>query len=161
METPKKATWSPEDAIHDFRQVAALAGVPLAPGAITIERLPAPHRPPSRLPSGKMAVYVFTYAGDTLKVGKAGANSQARYISQHYNPGSAQSTLAASILGERVRYGLTDTKDSDVGGWIKANVDRVNLLVDERAGIPVLTLLEVFLQCRLRPRYEGFKSQRL
>jgi len=158
---PEREAWRPEDVIRDFERVADLAGVPLAPGTITIERLPAPHRPPSRLPGGKMAVYVFTYAGDTLKVGKAGANSQARYISQHYNPGSAQSTLAASILGDRTRYGLDDARETDIGPWIKANVDRVNLLVDERAGIPVLTLLETFLHCRLRPRYEGFKSQRL
>jgi len=40
------------------------------------------------------------------------------------------------------------------------NLDRTNFLLDERLGIPVLTLLEAFLQCRLRPRYEGYKSQR-
>jgi hypothetical protein len=38
-------------------------------------------------------------------------------------------------------------------------VDRVNFLVDERLGMRVLTLLEAFLQCRLNPCYEGFKSQ--
>jgi len=160
-ETLGREAWCPEDATRDFERVAQLTGVPLAPDTITIERLPAPHRPPSRLPGGKMAVYVLTYAGDTLKIGKAGANSQPRYTSQHYNPGSAQSTLAASILGDRARYALETAKETDVGTWIKANVDRVNLLMDERAGIPVLTLLETFLQCRLRPRYEGFKSQRL
>lgn len=154
-----RETWCAEDAVRDFMQVSALAGVALEATAITIERLSAPHRPPSRLPAGKMAVYVFTHGRDTLKVGKAGANSQARYISQHYNPGSAQSTLAASIFSDRARYGLEDAKVTEIGAWIKANVDRVNLLMDERTGITILTLLETFLHCRLRPRYEGFKSQ--
>jgi hypothetical protein len=69
------------------------------------------------------------------------------------------STLAASILADRERLGLTHIDDGSVGGWIKENVDRVNFLMDERVGVPVLTLLETFLQCRLKPRYEGFKSQ--
>jgi hypothetical protein len=47
-----------------------------------------------------------------------------------------------------------------VGAWIKTNVDRTNYLLDAERGIPVLTLLESFLQCRLRPRFEGFESQR-
>lgn len=154
------ALWNLETAIRDFEQVADLAGVPLSPGAVTIERLPAPHRPPSWLPPGKMAIYVFTYANDTLKVGKAGAKSQARYVSQHYNAGSAPSTLAASIFADRARYGLMDAKETDIGAWIKGHVDRVNLLMDECSGIPILPLLEACLHCRLRPRYEGFKSQR-
>lgn len=153
--------WSPESAIDDFRTVARLAGVELSNDAISIEHLSAPHLPPTRLPFGKMAVYVFSRGPDVLKVGKVGANSQARYTSQHYNPGSALSTLAASIVADRKRLGLTNIDNGSVGQWIKANIDRVNFLVDERCGVPILTLLETFLQCRLRPRYEGFKSQRL
>jgi hypothetical protein len=34
----------------------------------------------------------------------------------------------------------------------QAEFDRVNFLMDERIGVPVLSLLESFLQCRLRPR---------
>lgn len=56
-----------------------------------------PHQPKS-LPSHKMAIYTFWYEGKFLKIGKAGPNSNARFLSQHYNPRSAQSTLAASIL---------------------------------------------------------------
>jgi len=40
------------------------------------------------------------------------------------------------------------------------NVDRVNVLLPASLGVPIMTLLESFLQCRLRPRYEGFRSQR-
>ena len=88
-----------------------------------------------------------------------GAKSNARYLSQHYRPGSALSTLAASVLADRERYGLAHVDETAIGQWLKQNVDRTNLLLDGSAGIPVLGLLESFLQCRLKPRYEGFKSQ--
>ena len=153
-------TWNPESAIDDFRTVAQLAGVELPNEAISFEYLLAPHVPPTKLPFGKMAVYVFSKGPEVLKVGKVGAKSQARYTSQHYNPDSAMSTLAASILADRERLDL-DIDDANVGQWIRGNVDRVNLLMDARFGVPVLTLLETFLQCRLKPRYEGFKSPRL
>ncbi len=106
-----------------------------------------------------MAVYVFARGNDVLKVGKVGSKSQARYTSQHYNPGSAPSTLAASILAERARHELNDDDATQMGQWMKNNLDRVNFLLDERLGMRVLTLLEAFLQCRLNPRYEGFGSQ--
>lgn len=67
---------------------------------IEVELLPAPHKPPSKLPSGKFAVYAFFRGKDCLKIGKAGTNSQARYVSQHYGF-SAPSTLAKSIYSDR------------------------------------------------------------
>ncbi|RUX32606.1 hypothetical protein EOA13_00415 [Mesorhizobium sp. M7A.F.Ca.US.011.01.1.1] len=143
----------------DFIAVARLAGVELSAGAVNIEKLPAPHVPPTRLPPGRMAVYVFALGPEVLKVGKVGAKSQARYTSQHYNAGSALSTLAASILAERERHGLTEADMPRAGQWIRHNVDRVNFLIDEEIGMRLLNLLEAFLQCRLNPRYEGFKSQ--
>jgi hypothetical protein len=145
--------WDAEVAIDDFRTVARLAGIELPNGAIAIEKLPAPHLPPTALPLGKVAVYVFSRGPDVLKVGKVGARSQARYTSQHYNPGSANSTLASSIFTDRGHLGLPQVDVSGVGRWIKENVDRVNFLMDDRYGIPALTLLEVFLQCRLEPRH--------
>jgi hypothetical protein len=55
---------------------------------------------------------------------------------------------------------LSGISESNVGEWTKANVDRVNFLLSVKFGIPVLTLLESFLQCRLKPQFEGFESQR-
>lgn len=153
-------TWQAQDLVAVFYKVARLAGAELSEQAIQVEFLPAPHVPPSKLPSGRMAVYVFSRGAEVLKVGKVGANSGPRYAYQHYNAGSAASTLAASVLADRHRLGCGDVEPSDVGAWIKQNVDRTNFLLDQRLGIPVLTLLEAFLQCRLRPLYEGFKSQR-
>ncbi|MEK7731657.1 MAG: hypothetical protein AAB363_07350, partial [Planctomycetota bacterium] len=115
------------------------------------------------LPTCKFAVYVFSRGTMILKVGKVGANSGARYTSQHYNPKSSESNLAKSILDDCNRsnlFNLTHVDETNVGGLIKENIDRVNLLMDERLGVPLLSLLEAFLQCHLKPRYEGFKSQR-
>lgn len=151
--------WQPDEIAADFAVVARLAGIELPPAAVEIERLPAPHLPPTKLPHGKMAVYVFTKGPDVLKVGKVGAKSQARYTSQHYNPGSAMSTLAASIIADSAQHTLSEADAARIGLWIRESVDRVNFLIDESLGIRVLTLLEAFLQCRLNPRYEGFKSQ--
>src|SRR5436309_10093554 len=65
-----------------------------------IEYLAAPHKPPSRLPPGKMAVYGFWLEGwRWLKIGKAGPNSSARYAYQHYN-GRAGSTCAGSLQSD-------------------------------------------------------------
>lgn len=153
-------SWKPETVIEDFGAVADLAGVLLTTDDIVIEKLPAPHVPPSRLPPGKMAVYVFSKGDEFLKVGKVGPNSGPRYTSQHYNPGSAMSTLAGSILADKSVLGIDDIDESNIGDWIKDQVDRVNLLLDARVGVHVLSLLETFLQCRLKPKYEGFKSQR-
>ena len=152
--------WDPEQVLEDFLKAAQLAGSGLHKDDITIEALPAPHRPPKRLPSNYMAVYVFSMGNDFLKVGKVGAKSQARYVSQHYNPRSANSTLAASMIKDAVQLGLSDASCADIGNWIKANTDRVNFMMKAEAGSSALTFLESFLQCRLKPRYEGFKSQR-
>ena len=150
----------PQPLIEDFRKVAGLAGVSVPNNALSVERLPAPHKPPSALPKGKMAVYVFAWKGQCLKVGKVGPNSQARYTSQHYGASSSNSNLAKSILAARDELMLSAVSETNVGAWIKGNVDRTNFLLDASCGVPVLPLLESFLQCRLRPRFEGFESQR-
>ncbi len=152
--------WSPDAIVEDFGAAARLAGIDLGPDDIEIEALPTPHVPPTRLPPGKMAVYVFSRGDGVLKIGKVGPKSQARYTSQHYNPGSAMSTLAGSILADREFLSAVAVDERNVGQWIKTHVDRANLLVSSAHGIAVLNFLEAFLQCRLKPRFEGFKSQK-
>jgi len=143
----------------DYRKVAAIAGLDIGRGELVVEVLPAPHRPPGSLPLGKSAVYVFFWHGQCLKVGKAGPRSNARYTSQHYLPGSSASNLSRSLLLAQESLGL-DLDQASVAQWIRANTERWNFLLDSSLGIPALTLLEAFLQCRLRPRFEGFESQR-
>ncbi len=145
----------------DFIEVARLAGIPLRADDLIVESHRAPHKPPTRLPAGKSAVYVFCHEGRTLKIGKAGPNSNARYTSQHYSSGAAKSTLAASILNHGSKIGIHRvTEPTVVGSWIKENPDRYNFLLDSSYPIRLLTLLESFLQCRLNPAFEGFSSQR-
>ena len=59
---------------------------------------------------------------------------------------------------QRLRLGEIDP--ARAGKWIKENLDRANLLMAGEFGMPVLTLLESFLPCRLKPCYEGPNSQR-
>jgi hypothetical protein len=92
-----------------------------------------------------------------LKVGRFGAKSHAHYISRRYNPSSAMSTLAASILADREQNGLGHLDEPSIREWTRDNIYRVNFLVNEELGIAVLRLLEAFLECRLKPRYERFK----
>ena len=143
-----------EDAVQAFSSVAAMAGIPLSAGALTIEYLDAPHRPPSRLPPGMMAVYGFWGDGCWLKIGMAGAKSGARYCSQHYLPGSALSTLAASLVGDPRMASVVGFSPTAAGEWIKHSAHRVNILMPSWQPRELLALLEAFLHLRLRPRYE-------
>ena len=151
--------WDPERLLKDFLIVAELAGITLQRDAIRIEILTMPHKPPSNLPTGKMAVYVFSDKDRVLKVGKVGCRSHARYTSQHYNPGSASSTLADSLLKDADAVKRHDVNRENVSHWIKTNTDRVNLILDADLGMRATTLLEAFVQCRLQPVFEGFASQ--
>lgn len=108
-----------------------------------------------------MAVYVFGIGEACLKVGKAGPKTVQRYTYQHYNAGSAPSTLAALILSHLERGGDFQGADGSalsaegLGAWIEQNTWRANLLLD--AGHPpmLLNLLEAFVQARLSPLFEG------
>jgi hypothetical protein len=144
----------------DFLQVAAVAAVPLNQNEITHEVMLASHHQPV-LPKGSQAVYVFSLSSDPttiLKVGKVGPNSNARFQSQHYNPHSAGSNLARSLLERRDLWqllGIGDLAPESVGEWIRTHTDRDHFFISSNREMVLLTLLEVFLQCRLRPLFEG------
>ncbi len=146
--------------LDDFIKVAKLARATLPANAISIVASAAPHEHPPALKNGDVAVYVYILKGDCLKVGKVGPKSHARYVSHHYNPSSSISNLAKSILDDRNNMGLQHLDENDVGNWIRSYTDRVNFVLSGENLIPVLNLLEAFLQCRLKPRFEGFKSQK-
>lgn len=141
-------------ALADFIQVACLAGYDLPAADMVVDFLDAPHRPPARLPSGKMALYAFFGSGRWLKSGIAGHRSQARYTSQHYNPGSAPSTLAASLVNDSKMACCDGFSLDSPGAWIQSSCHRMNVLLDAELGRPLLALLEAFLHARLSPRYE-------
>lgn len=142
-----------------FAQAAGLAGISISISEIEVRFDAAPHVPPSSLPAGKMAVYVFMLGEKCLKVGKAGPKSAARFCSQHYEANRAPSTLARSLLKGQCDIGVSSLEDSNVGKWIRDNTSRVNFLIPSRYGMFSLSLLEAFVQCRLEPEFEGFASQ--
>ncbi|MCP4142694.1 MAG: hypothetical protein GY755_20835 [Chloroflexi bacterium] len=150
-----------EKLLDDFVKVANISGFDIDYKTVVYEAWPAPHKPKS-LPVNKQAVYVFSMPTSTkkvLKVGKVGSKSNARFLSQHYNPNSSKSNLSSSILKHsemRLELGVGDDFDTlNIGSWVKENVDRENFYIESQHGKLLLSLLEIFLQCRLKPIFEG------
>lgn len=138
-----------------------------APTGIWHQALGAPHKAPD-FPPDFCAAYVFSLAASygtrcpaagnrVLKVGKAGANSNARFSSQHYPPRSSRSNLANSLLTERVLWpylGIDDLDELSVKSWMMKNLDRDHFFVPEiHAGLE--RELERYLRGRLGPVFEG------
>lgn len=111
-----------------------------------------PHKPES-LPKGKIAVYIFKYKDEYLKIGRVGANSSPRFQSQHYLPKSSISNLAKSISNDCTNYENMDS--NHIGDWIKENCRRIDILIDENLGSFASELIESILHYRFRPKYEG------
>ena len=142
-------------ALDAFIKVSDLAGDPIALDEIDVEYLDAPHIQPSKIPAGKMAVYAFWWDGTWLKIGKVGPKSHARYTSQHYNPNSSRSNLAASLIKDSKMDTVAELNQQNPGVWIKASTCRINILLPSVRNRELLSLLESFLHVRLKPRYEG------
>jgi hypothetical protein len=90
-----------------------------------------------------------------LKIGIAGPNSSPRSLSQHYDPNSAGSNLAKSILAYPSKIGIAQLHTNFVGSWIKEHTERINILLPDSLGQPILSMLESFLHARWKPVYEG------
>ncbi len=131
---------------------------PIAPNQYMIIDRGVPHNP-ENLPKDKMGVYTFIFKDEFLKIGKAGPRSNARFQSQHYNAGSAKSTLAASLINDKNMSDYAITEEN-AGDWIKANTRRIDIIFDKKVGIFALELIEAALHYKYKPRYEGFKAQR-
>jgi len=146
------------EEIKKFMEIAKNADVIISENQLEIIDRGCPHSP-FGLISGKMGIYIFEFKGVCLKIGKAGEKSNARFRSQHYLPKSSQSNLSKSILNDSnmKNYELNEHK---IGDWIKNNTRRIDIFIDSELGIPVLNLLEAYLQCKFRPKYEGFESQK-
>jgi len=147
-----------KNTLENFLQALKLTGINLAMDDLILNDLGCPHEPRG-LPDGMMAVYAFQFQGQYLKIGKAGARSNARFRHQHYSANGAGSTLAKSLLNDPdfSRYALTE---EHIESWIKQNVWRQDILLQADKGPFVLNFLEAFLHCAYQPKYEGFVSQR-
>lgn len=139
-------------------EISDILGKPINKSSFEIINRGMPHKPKS-LPIGKMGVYIFIQDDRFLKIRKVGSKSSARFLSQHYNPKSAQSTLAASILLDKAMEDKNVT-EHNIGDWIKENCYRIDILLDSSLGIFALDLIEAALHYKYEPIYEGFATQR-
>jgi hypothetical protein len=156
----------PEELIRDFDYAASVASTAGWPCEMKAEVLRAPHEAPKRLPSRFGAVYAFAMrssssvpagSGRVLKVGKVGVNSAARFTSQHYLHGSAQSTLAGSILKYPILWpwlGITERDAANIKGWMLSNLDRMHIFVRDPSR-EFLTTVELYVRARIGSVYEG------
>jgi hypothetical protein len=157
-----------EELRTSFVRAAREAWLVIDPSLIETEFIPAPHKPPAKLPRGKQAVYCFFFGNTCLKVGKAGPKTQARFTHQHYSATAAPSTLARSILLQkndlklklpaRLAEEIDALDDRSVGNWLKQNTTRIHVYLPEQWGDLALSLLELFLQVRYKPLCEGERA---
>ena len=122
---------------------------------------------PSALSKGWCGVYVLMNDECVFKVGKAGAKSQARWSSQHYNlHEKTPSTLPKSILKNKAefktyypveKHGEIDSlSKKNFPDWIKNNMSRIEFLIED-SNPYALGLLEALAQFHLKPLFEGKK----
>ena len=146
-----------ENVLSDFRKALPLAGIS-TPIVFNVQNRGCPHTP-QLLPRGQMAIYIFARGDQFLKIGKVGSNSNSRFQTQHYAPGSSGSNLAKSLLDDD-NSDCHDVSPEQIGKWMRENLHRTDIFLSAEVGVAVLAYLEAFLHCRLKPIYEGFKSQR-
>ncbi len=97
---------------------------------------------------GKWHIYSFWQNDNdkSLKIGVAGPNSKARFMTHHYNPNSSGSNLAKSIL----KSGLCS---KNPGEWITNNTYRINVVFDNITKL-IAYALEAHLHFVYNPIYE-------
>lgn len=108
------------------------------------------------LPSNSVAVYIFFYGNECLKIGQVMKNSNSRFQYQHYLPNSNGSTLAKSIINDYSMNSIAN--ESNIKEWLKTNTDRLDVIIksrgDKHLDKIVLNFVEGLLQYRFKPRYE-------
>jgi hypothetical protein len=165
---------NPSNVISGFKSALAQADLGQLRSTIEHEAQPAPHRPHS-LPTEKCAVYVFSLSESwgsecpagpdrVIKVGKAGLLSNARFQSQHYNPNSAGSTVAGSLIRSKILWPYlgvaTDLVPENVGEWIRQTLDRDNFYIDA-VDESLMRLFEIYLCGTLGSVLEGSESRNI
>ena len=165
----------PNKLLDDFLDVARIANVPVSREQVEIVQKPAPHERPT-VRSGQF-VYVFSLDNHCLKVGSVTGSNDPTRLTNHYNPKGGVSVLARSILENRGRVrGFLDpqrqqefdqlpapvwepyrgrSQASIVARWMEKNLTLYIFQLRGDVDRCAVLLLEIFLQCRLRPLFEG------
>jgi len=144
-----------EETVRRLPSALEAVGESLAAQTILAKCSGPPHRQPSSQPGGMPAVYAFFYEGRCLKCGQVGPNSTARFTSQHYNPNSSNSNLAATLLERGREIGLPEIPRANIGEWIKSNTARANVLLPTTISKRTLNFAEAFFHILWKPVFEG------
>jgi hypothetical protein len=139
-----------------LNQAAFLAGLKLPINEIELEVLEPGflthiQRP---LPPRKMAIYLFFYGNQALKVGKVNTGSSPRYQYQHYSPNSNGSNLAKNLINSPQFIELIQDLEG-VRGWMQQNLRRVNILFPAHLHRNILHFAEAFFILKLNPLFES------
>lgn len=121
---------------------------------------------PTSLQKNEQGVYVFLIENKCFKVGKAGAKSQARWNSHHYNldkttPSTFSKTLIKDKENFKLNFNHSQQKEIDnlnpknIKKWIKNNISRIEFKISNSESKFSLSLLESLVQYKLEPIYEG------
>lgn len=111
-----------------------------------------PHAP-HKLNKSKMSIMIFEYKERVFLVGIAGPNSNPRFQHQHYLPNGNGSTLAKFLL-EDASMAFAKLNEHNVGGWMKQNMRRIDILVDTGISRSLLDEWKKVLVHTYHPKYE-------
>ncbi len=142
-----------------LEQICTVLGESIDIDKIQIIRHSVPHKC-EKLPENSMGIYMFKYKDRFLKIGKVNSKSGARFTSHHYNPTSTGSNLAKSILADEDFCKTHLLTEMNIKAWMKENLQRIDILLEDSLGVFVLNLLEACLHYKYKPIYEGYKSQK-
>lgn len=107
---------------------------------------------PRNLRKNYAAIYIFNWQDRFLKVGKVNANSNARYLSQHYNANSSNSNLSKSLINDQSFRELIG--ETPPGIWLKQNTTRYNILISTQLSKNFVTFSESFFILKCNPIFE-------
>jgi len=132
-------------------------GTSISKDSLTVDDLGIPHEP-KNLPKNKMAVYMYIYGDCFIKIGQAYKNSNARFQYQHYNGHAGSGSLCYDIINDpgMKKYGLNM---ENVSEWMKANLRRIDILIDAELGKLALNLVEACMHYIYNPKYEGKRTR--
>lgn len=111
------------------------------------------HRP-TALEENYLAVYIFKYKDQYLKVGKAsGLKNNDRYRSHHYIVKASTSNLAKSLITSKSFARLIGK--SSPREWIIKNTTRYNILIPKIYGRKFVNFAEAFFILKCNPLFEA------
>lgn len=148
-----------QDLKNEILASASIIGVNIREDQIEILDHGVPHvKPSATLQKDNYAIYLFFHEEKSLKIGKCGPKSKARFVYQHYGK-SARSTLFRSLEADHYYSNLIGEDNIEL--WMLNNLRRISIIIDQKLGIYFVNYVEALLHLKYQPLFEGYKSQRV